>query len=367
MPDETPATKSSQPTQPTPIKAAPSKSLPTAFPLFTSTAAVISASKRAIHHSKVVKRKLRKNADDLAGDDEEQIGGVEDDDDDAMPAMTKKKKKARDVTTKKVALTKSDFSKMEIVGQFNLGFILARDHRNQNLWILDQHGCDEIKNFERLIKDTKIHEQRLIAPLPLELSPSEEDTVIENLEIFEMNGFRFDYDETKPPRQRLALTALPHSGSGGDGRTAVQFGVDDVGALCSMLGADGASSVMGYGAGTGTGADGSGMGGMNHAVKRYAGGGGRSVGKGAIVRLPKAVAMFASRACRHSIMIGTALSEKQMGDVVVGMEKVEQPWNCPHGRPTMRHVSELGSVIEDDTDIFQDAHLPSGEEGFSQR
>jgi DNA mismatch repair ATPase MutL len=199
----------------------PSKSLPTTFSVFTGTADAIDASKRAILYSKVTKRKLRKIAEDLEGDEQE-IAGVGDEEDDEMAPATKKKKKARDVTTKKVALTKSDFSKMEIVGQFNLGFILARDHRNQNLWILDQHGCDEIKNFERLIKDTKIHEQRLIAPLPLELSPSEEDTVIENMEIFEMNGFRFDYDETKPPRQRLSLTALPHSGSGGDGRTAVQ-------------------------------------------------------------------------------------------------------------------------------------------------
>ena len=46
-------------------------------------------------------------------------------------------------------LQKRDFGDMEIIGQFNLGFILAKDNRNQNLWILDQHGCDEKFNFER--------------------------------------------------------------------------------------------------------------------------------------------------------------------------------------------------------------------------
>ena len=65
-----------------------------------------------------------------------------------------------------------------------------RRRRNQNLWILDQHGCDEKFNFEKMIRETKIHEQRLIAPLRLELSPSEEDCVVENMEIFEANGFR---------------------------------------------------------------------------------------------------------------------------------------------------------------------------------
>ena len=41
-----------------------------------------------------------------------------------------------------------------------------------------------------MITSTVIHEQRLIAPLSLELSPSEEDCVLENMEMFEANGFR---------------------------------------------------------------------------------------------------------------------------------------------------------------------------------
>jgi hypothetical protein len=116
------------------------------------------------------------------------------------------------------------------------------------------------------------------------------------MDIFEKNGFRFHYDATKPPRNRLSLTALPHSGSGGKGPKAVQFGKEDVGALCAILGADGGSSNAL--AGSGTGADGRGVMG-NNAVRRHA-----SVGNGEIIRLPKSIAMFASRACRSSIMIG---------------------------------------------------------------
>lgn len=204
----------------------------------------------------------------------------------------------------------------EIVGQFNLGFILATC-RNNNLWILDQHACDEKYNFERLCKETVIHEQKLIAPLPLELSPSEEHCVLEHMDVFERNGFRFAYDPEKDPRHRLSLTALPHSGSGGDGKKAVQFGKEDVGALCSMLGADGTSSSEGYIAGFGgTDANGGRIAGVN-AVRRYAGiaggGGGGPSSKSdvksdgiigsSIVRLPKAVAMFASRACRVSTFL----------------------------------------------------------------
>ncbi len=250
----------------------------------------------------------------------------------------------RESSKEKISLSKDEFLTMNILGQFNLGFILALGDDGQ-LWILDQHGCDEKYNFEKLCKETKIHEQKLISPLPLELSPSEENCVLENLDIFEKNGFRFSHDSTKPPRHRLSLTAVPHSGSGGDGRKAVQFGPQDVGALCAILGADGASSSNGYVAGSGTGADGGGKCG-NNAVRRHAG-----TRSGSIIRLPKAVAMFASRACRSSIMIGESLSQRKMEEVIQKLNKLDHPWECAHGRPTIRHVRDLIEQLFDDENI----------------
>lgn len=164
--------------------------------------------------------------------------------------------------------------------------------------------------------------------------------MLENKEVFEKNGFRFIYDTTKPVRQRLSLTALPHSGSGAFSK-AVQFDKDDVSALCALLGADTASSTSGFIAGSGTGANGGGIMG-NNAVRRYA-----TVG-GETVRLPKAVAMFASRACRSSKMIGDTLTEKDMHIIVNNLKTVVDPWTCPHGRPTMRHIKELLSCMLQD-------------------
>jgi DNA mismatch repair protein PMS2 len=37
-------------------------------------------------------------------------------------------------------------------------------------------------------------------------------------------------------------------------------------------------------------------------------------------------------------MIGDALDERQMGNIVLAMAALEQPWNCPHGRPTMQYA-----------------------------
>ncbi|KAG7349624.1 DNA mismatch repair protein MutL [Nitzschia inconspicua] len=256
-----------------------------------------------------------------------------------------------------IRISKSSFRDgMKVIGQFNLGFILAICSQNQ-VWIFDQHACDEKTNFEHLCKKTIIHEQPLIRPLPLELSPAEEACVLDHMDIFKANGFRFIFDPNAPIRHRLSLTALPHSGAV-DGQKAVQFGPSDVRSLCSIL-MEGSSYEPGDG---GTGVDGSGIYG-NNAVRRHASSASRlghtqNDGEGRmgrletadtiLARLPKAIAMFASRACRTSIMIGTALSQREMNAVVKKLADLDMPFTCAHGRPTMNHVGDLSSVLLED-------------------
>ena len=62
-----------------------------------------------------------------------------------------------------------------------------------------------------------------------------------------------------------------------------------------------------------------------------------------IPRPSKVRKMFAMRACRSSIMIGKALTRHQMYNVLGHMGELDKPWNCPHGRPTMRHLCRLQS------------------------
>ena len=50
---------------------------------------------------------------------------------------------------------------------------------------------------------------------------------------------------------------------------------------------------------------------------------------------------------RIQVMIGTALSVSEMKKLVVHMGEIEQPWNCPHGRPTMRHLANLDMISQD--------------------
>ena len=42
-----------------------------------------------------------------------------------------------------------------------------------------------------------------------------------------------------------------------------------------------------------------------------------------------------------SIMIGVTLDKNRMEQVLSDMSKILSPWNCPHGRPTMRLLHEL--------------------------
>ncbi|KGL83152.1 Mismatch repair endonuclease PMS2, partial [Tinamus guttatus] len=192
-------------------------------------------------------------------------------------------------------ISKEMFAKMEIIGQFNLGFIIAK--LNSDLFIIDQHATDEKYNFEMLQQHTVLQGQKLIAPQNLNLTAVNETVLIENLEIFRKNGFDFVIDENAPVTQRVKLISLPTSKNW-------TFGPQDIDELIFML----------------------------------------SDCPGVMCRPSRVRQMFASRACRKSVMIGTALNIQEMKKLVTHMGEIEHPWNCPHGRPTMRHIVSLDLI-----------------------
>lgn len=70
---------------------------------------------------------------------------------------------------------KRDFARMAVIGQFNLGFILARLGRE--IFIIDQHAADEKYNFERLQQVTRLNRQPLVHPQKLQLTPAQAVTL----------------------------------------------------------------------------------------------------------------------------------------------------------------------------------------------
>jgi DNA mismatch repair protein PMS2 len=66
-------------------------------------------------------------------------------------------------------LSKADFGSMDVVGQFNRGFIVTRlrkikaEGSTDDLFIVDQHASDEKYNFETLQATSRLESQRLFA------------------------------------------------------------------------------------------------------------------------------------------------------------------------------------------------------------
>lgn len=239
-----------------------------------------------------------------------------------------------------LSISKTDFAKMRIVGQFNLGFILATRSSASNtpsqsqddLFIIDQHASDEKYNFERLQATTVVQNQRLVRPKTLDLTAVEEEIVMENLTALEKNGFLVDMDLSgdEPIGHRCKLTSLPLS-------KEVVFDSRDLEELIALLSESSSTTT-----------------GTETLASSYL----PSTSTMAIPRPSKVRRMFAMRACRSSIMVGRTLTKAQMEKVVVHMGQIEQPWNCPHGRPTMRHLCDLGEFVgswgereEDDRDM----------------
>ncbi|CAK9200839.1 unnamed protein product [Sphagnum jensenii] len=222
------------------------------------------------------------------------------------------------------SFNKADFKRMKVLGQFNLGFILAR--LDQDLFIIDQHASDEKFNFERLSKTMVLNRQPLLRPMPTELSAAEELIVTTHLQTFRQNGFDFIENDEAPPGQRLCLSAVPFSKN-------ITFGIGDVQELVSLL-ADEPAPMMTEIANDGP---------IPDRRETAAPSLGRNWSFNS-VRPSRVRGMLASRACRSSIMIGDALSQKQMEQVLCHLAELDAPWNCPHGRPTMRHLADLSSL-----------------------
>ncbi|KAJ8547431.1 hypothetical protein K7X08_011017 [Anisodus acutangulus] len=203
---------------------------------------------------------------------------------------------------------KEDFSRMKVIGQFNLGFIIGR--LDQDLFIVDQHAADEKYNFERLSQSTILNQQPLLRPLKMELFPEEEIVISIHNDTFRRNGFLLEEDLCAPPGHRFKLKAVPFSKN-------LTFGIADVKELISILAdSEEECSIMGtY---------------RNDAADSLC--------------PPRVRAMLASRACKSSIVIGDPLGRNEMQKILDNLSRLKSPWNCPHGRPTMRHLVDLRTV-----------------------
>ncbi|KAG0783150.1 hypothetical protein G6F22_008805 [Rhizopus arrhizus] len=188
---------------------------------------------------------------------------------------------------------KSDFERMRVLGQFNLGFMIT-SLDDQDLYIIDQHASDEKYNFETLQQTVKVNNQKLISPQIPDLTAAEELIVMDNIEVFKANGFDVEIITDNEPTKRLRVLSQPVT-------KKAMLDKKDFSELIYLL----------------------------------------SEHPGEMVRCSRNRATFASMACHKAVRIGQSLTKSKMTKIVRHMGEIDQPWNCPHGRPTMRHLFSL--------------------------
>lgn len=216
--------------------------------------------------------------------------------------------------TQALEIKKSDFQQMQVVGQFNLGFIVVV-HLGK-LFIVDQHALDEIYNYEKLMRTLVLRAQPLVVARTLELSAVDEMVMLEHLVQLRKNGFIVEEDRDAPPGHRAKLVAVPVLKN-------VAFDDSDLHELVHKLNQLGTATSQS----------------PTHRLRLA-------------VRCTKVDGMIALRACRLSIMVGQSLGKNSMVEVVKHLATLDRPWNCPHGRPTMRHLVDLeGHAFGEDYDV----------------
>ncbi|KAL8096534.1 DNA mismatch repair protein PMS1-like isoform X2 [Apium graveolens] len=131
-----------------------------------------------------------------------------------------------------------------------------------------------------------------------------------HMDTIRKNGFALEEDLYAPLGQRFKLRAVPFSKN-------ITFGVVDLKEMISILAySQGECSMIGSYR-------------MDTADS---------------VCPPRVRSMLASRACRSSVTIGVSLFRIEMQKIIKHLADLKSPWNCPHGRPTMRHLVDLTTV-----------------------
>lgn len=177
-------------------------------------------------------------------------------------------------------------STLRVLGQVKNTYLVTEGP--DGLYLLDQHAAHERVLYEKLsgdIADRAPLAQALLEPATVELSPGQEELVQANLELLERYGFRFE-----PFGERTyLLRALPTIVKDSSPEKALQDVLD----LMSFEG----------------------------LVKE------------------REEALATSIACHSAVRAGMVLTQQEMEQLVRQLESCQAPHTCPHGRPTIVHLS----------------------------
>jgi DNA mismatch repair protein MutL len=165
------------------------------------------------------------------------------------------------------------------------------------MYLIDQHAAHERVLYERFLAAANAgapDAQGLLEPLTVELSASHEALLREHATAFERLGFDIEHFGDRA----FAVRAVPSAMADDPSRRIVE--------LLDRMALDGASN------------DGADDAPNDSAASHRA---------------------AASLACHASGRAGMSMSAEEQRELLRALEETEQPRTCPHGRPTMVHLT----------------------------
>jgi DNA mismatch repair protein MutL len=175
---------------------------------------------------------------------------------------------------------------LRVLGQLAQMYIIAEGP--DGLYLMDQHAAHERVMYDQLMAQTaaaKVAVQQLLQPLPVELTPLQMSTLEESLD--ELAALGFDIEPFG--EDTCLMRAVPAAITGEDIPTVLRDTLNE-------LGQEPPPPVQGH-------------------------------------RITAVVA------CHGAIRAGKTLGTEEMRALVQALEQSEFPRTCPHGRPTVLHLS----------------------------
>lgn len=181
-----------------------------------------------------------------------------------------------------------DFSSLQIHGQFFGTYIQLSDE--ETIYFIDQHAAHERIFFEKLMnqfQSREKHRQPLLIPIIFEVSHADKE------------------------REDLWLTVLEDMGFSLDEFGPLSYRVSEIPMFMSMSEAE--DFLSDFTDGIGTYED---------------------------IRDNKTLDKIATRACKAAVKANDYLSKEEIKQLITDLDKCNNPFSCPHGRPTFIKITK---------------------------
>ena len=194
----------------------------------------------------------------------------------------------KETSTEKEVI-KAKFPDLRVIGQFSKTYILAE--YLDTLYIIDQHAAHEKILYEKYVKDIESKEivvQQLLIPCIIDLSLDDYECYKENTDIFTNSGFVIE----EFGGNTIALKEVPYFLGKLDAKNFLLSIIDNLKNLGS--------------------------------------------GKTVEVKLNK----IATMACKAAVKANDYLTQVEMEKLISDLRYIDNPFNCPHGRPIIIKFTE---------------------------